>query len=104
MRGLDYASPPEWKEPVRRAWRDAAISAGALGIILLALVSFDGRVREQIQLRLSSPSAVVSEASHGLKILAAMAMDTLREQRLDQTSLVVFVIGAAILLLFMLRT
>jgi ABC-type nitrate/sulfonate/bicarbonate transport system permease component len=104
LREAGAASTPKWKESVRTAWRDAAISAGALGIIFLVLVSFDSRVREQVQLRLSSPSAVVNEASHGLRSLATEFMYTLREQRLDQTSLVVFVIGAAILLVFMLRT
>ena len=80
------------------------MSAGALAVILLILVSFDGRVREQVQLRLSSPSAVVSEASHGLKSLSSVIMDALREQSLDRAPLLIFVFGAVMLLLFMLKT
>jgi hypothetical protein len=80
------------------------MSAGALLVILLVLVSFDARVREQVQLRLSSPSAVVSEASHGLKSLSAVVMDALREQSLDRAPLLIFVFGAVMLLLFMLKT
>ena len=89
---------------MRRGWRDAVMSAGALAVILLILVSFDGRVREQVQLRLSSPSAVVSEASHGLKSLLSVIMDALREQSLDRAPLLIFVFGAVMLLLFMLKT
>jgi hypothetical protein len=80
------------------------MSAGALAVILLVLVSFDDRVREQVQLRLSSPSAVVSEAGHGLKSLSSVVMDALREQSLDRAPLLIFVFGAVMLLLFMLKT
>ena len=62
---------PLWEGSVGGAWRDAVMSAVALAIILMVLVSFDSRVREQVDLRLSSPSAVVSEAGHGLRSLAA---------------------------------
>jgi len=89
---------------VRRAWRDAAISIAALGIILLVLASFDGRVREQLELRLSSPSAVVSEARNGIKTLTADVLDAVRDQKLDHASLMIFVGGALVLLLFLLRT
>ena len=50
------------------------MSAGALALILMLLVSFDSRVREQVELRLSSPSTVVSDASHGVKSLTAVVM------------------------------
>ena len=80
------------------------MSAGALAIILMVLVSFDSRVREQVELRLSSPSAMVSDASHGLKSLTGVILDALREQSLDRAPLLIFVFGAVVLLLFMLRT
>ena len=80
------------------------MSAGALGIILLVLVSFDPRVREQVELRLSSPSAVVSEAGHGVKSLTAVVLDAVRERSLDHAPLMIFVFGAGLLLVFMLRT
>ena len=47
------------------------MSVGALAIILMMLVSFDSRVREQVELRMSSPSAMVSDAGHGLKSMTA---------------------------------
>jgi hypothetical protein len=80
------------------------MSAVALAIILTVLVSFDSRVREQVDLRLSSPSAAVSEASHGLKNLTGTVLDAMRAQSLDRAPLLIFVFGAGMLLLFMLRT
>jgi hypothetical protein len=89
---------------VRRGWRDAVMSVAGLAIVLVVLFTFDNRVREQVQLRLSSPSAMASEASHAVRNVAAVFTDALREHRLDGTSLLVFVVGAGALLLFMLRT
>jgi len=80
------------------------MSAGALAFILMVLISFDPRVREQAQERLSSPTAAFSEVRHGLKNVADAVFETVREQRLDHTSLVVFVFVAGVLLVFMLRT
>jgi hypothetical protein len=80
------------------------MSAVALAIILMVLVSFDSRVREQVELRMSSPSAMVSDASHGLKSLTGTILSALREQSLDRAPLLIFVFGAVVLLLFMLRT
>jgi hypothetical protein len=80
------------------------MSAGALTIILMLLVSFDSRVREQVELRLSSPSALVSDARQGLKGLTGVILDALREQSLDRAPLLIFVCGAVLLLLFMLKT
>ena len=89
---------------MRRGWRDAVMSVAGLAIVLLVLVSFDGRVREQVQLRLSSPSAIASDANHGVRTLASVVMDALREQSLDRAPLLIFVVGAGVLLMFMLRT
>jgi len=80
------------------------MSAAALGLILAVLISFDSRVREQFELRLSSPTVAFSDARHGIKSVADTVLDTVRTQRLDHTSLVVFVFVAGLLLLFMLRT
>ena len=89
---------------MRRGWRDAVMSIAGLVIVLLVLFNFDSRVREQVQLRLSAPSAMVSDASHTVRNVAGIVTDALREHSLDGTSLLVFVVGAGALLLFMLRT
>lgn len=95
---------PPGKGSVRRGWRDAVMSIAGLVIVLLVLFNFDSRVREQVQLRLSAPSAMVSDASHTVRNVAGIVTDALREHSLDGTSLLVFVVGAGALLLFMLRT
>jgi hypothetical protein len=46
----------------------------------------------------------VSEASHGLKNLTDIVLDAMRAQSLDRAPLLIFVFGAGMLLLFMLRT
>jgi hypothetical protein len=80
------------------------MTAAGLIIILVALVSFDPRVREQVEFRLSSPAAVVTDAGHGLQSMTDVVLDALREQSLDRAPLLIFVFGAGVLLLFMLRT
>jgi len=80
------------------------MSAVALAIIVLVLLNFDSHLREEVQLRLSSPSAVVDETTHGARSLVSGVMDTLRGHSLDRAPLLIFVCGAGVLLLFMLRT
>jgi hypothetical protein len=80
------------------------MSVAGLVIVLVVLFTFDSRVREQVQLRLTSPSAMASDASRAVKNVAGVVTDTLREHSLDRTYLLVFVVGAGALLFFMLRT
>lgn len=80
------------------------MSAAGLAIILLVLLSFDSRVREQVQLRVSSPSGALTDAGHGLKTVMEAVTDAMRDRSLDRAPLLVFVCGAGVLLLFMLRT
>ena len=89
---------------MRRGWRDAVMSIAGLVIVLVVLFTFDSRVREQVQLRVSAPSAMASDANHAIRNVAGVVTDALREHSLDRTSLLVFVVGAGALLLFMLRT
>jgi hypothetical protein len=80
------------------------MSVAGLVIVLVVLFTFDSRVREQVQLRLSSPSAMASDATRTVKNVAGVVTGALREHSLDRTYLLVFVVGAGALLLFMLRT
>jgi hypothetical protein len=80
------------------------MSAAGLVIVLLVLVSYDGRLREQVQLHLSSPSGMVSDASHSIRNMTDTVWYALKERSLDHTPLLIFVVGAGALLLFMLRT
>ena len=80
------------------------MTVAGLVIIVLLMFSFDSRLREEVQLRLSSPSAMVEDTTHGAKNLASGVMDALRGHSLDRAPLLIFVLGAGVLLVFMLKT
>ena len=90
----------------RCAFRDALISAGGVLVLLAALVAVDGRVREQIALRMSPgrASAQVVETGATVRDLTAVMFDAARDQSIEHAPLVLFVLGGTVLLLFMLRT
>jgi hypothetical protein len=79
---------------MRRAWTwtESATSAAAVIVLMLALVSFDGRVREQLEVR---PQ---------ITDLAATIVQAVRDQSLAHAPLVIFVFAAVVLVTFMLRT
>jgi len=90
---------------VRRIVSETAISAGALGLLVVALVSFDGRVREQIALSVSSrPSVELANAGRQLKDLTAVVLEAAHDQSIGHAPLLIFVLAAVVLVLFMLRT
>ena len=91
---------------IRRAFGDTLISVGALAALVLMLAASDGRVREQISLRMapSQASAQLAGAGVALRDLSAVVVDAVHDQGIEHAPLVIFVLAAAVLLLFMLRT
>ena len=89
---------------MQRAFSDFLISAGALVALIVLLAAFDGRVREQISLRVSSPSTQVVGAGAALQNLASVVADAVRDQSIEHAPLVIFVLAGTVLILFMLRT
>lgn len=91
---------------IRRAFGDALISAGALVALILMLAAFDGRVREQLSLRIGSgrASAQVVGAGAAVRDLTGVVADAVRDQSIEHAPLVIFVLAATVLVLFMLRT
>lgn len=91
---------------IRRAFDDALISVGALIALILVLAAFDGRVREQISLRIGSgrASAQVIDAGVVVRDLTGVVADAVRDQSIEHAPLVIFVLAATVLVLFMLRT
>ena len=90
---------------MRRAFGEALMSAGALAILLLALVAVDDRVREQISLRLTArPSVELANAGERVRDLTTVIVEAARDQSMEHAPLLIFVLAATVLVMFMLRT
>jgi hypothetical protein len=90
---------------MRRAMSDAMITAAGALTLVIALVAFDDRVREQISLRLAaSPSVELARAGQGVRDLTTVIIAAAREQSLAHAPLVIFTLAGIVLVLFMLRT
>jgi hypothetical protein len=91
---------------MRRAFSDALASAAALAVLLAILVAFDGRVREQVTMRLGGEqaSADLAEAGNRVHGLASVLFEVVRDQSQMHVVLLIFVVAATVLTLFMVRT
>jgi hypothetical protein len=90
---------------MRRAITDTALSAAAVGVLIMALVSADARVREQIALTLSpGPAQMAAGAGQHLQMVAVALIDAVRDQSIAHAPLVILTVAAAALLVFMSRT
>ncbi len=90
---------------MRRGFGETIMSVGALAVLLLALVMFDDRVREQVWLRLSAqPAAQLTEAGAEVRNLASVIYDAARDQSIEHAPLMIFVFAATVLVMLMLRT
>jgi hypothetical protein len=90
---------------MRRAFREALMSAGTVALVLLVLVTVDDRVRSAISLRVAtSPSHQLTAAGHQAQTLTAVVAQAARDQSLAHAPLLIFALAATVLVLFMLRT
>lgn len=81
------------------------MSAGTVVILLLVLVAFDDRVREQVSMHLHArPSMALTTAGRQMGELTTVVIHAVREQSLGHAPLLIFTLAAAVLVLFMLRT
>jgi len=80
------------------------MSVAGLVIIVLLMFSFDSRLREEVQRRLSSPTGAVSDTGHGVRSAIEAVSIAMRERSFDGAPLLIFLGGAVVLLLFLLRT
>ena len=90
---------------MRRALYDVAMSAAAITMLLVILAAFDGRVREQMTMRIgrTPSSATVVDASSRVRDLASIVMDVFRDEMQMHATLMLFVLAATVLTVFMLR-
>ena len=91
---------------MRRAIGDAVLTAGGAMLLVLALVMFDDRVRDQITgvFDTRHPSdAIVGLSGRATEVVLIVAQ-AMRSQSLEHAPLVIFALAATVLVLFMLRT
>ena len=89
---------------MRRVLSEALMSAGAVALLLVALVWVDPRVREQIALHVPSNTAALAAGEQRASHLARTIIGAARDQGLEHAPLVIFTMAASVLVLFMLRT
>jgi len=78
------------------------MSAGALAVLGVILVSMDERVRDYAWRFLSGTT--VADARIGLRDVVSVVMGAIRDHTLDHAPMTIFVVAGAILFLFMVRT
>lgn len=91
---------------MRRAIGDATITAGSALALVLALVLFDDRVRDQLSAVVdpSHPGAALADMGQRINQIASIVAVAARTQSIDHAPLVIFALAATVLVLFMLRT
>jgi hypothetical protein len=90
---------------VRRVFKDALVSAGALLIVLTALMAIDGRVRAQIGAAVSGAASPEGVTGAGGKVLylAGVVTSAARDQSINHAPMVIFVVAATVLVTLTLR-
>jgi hypothetical protein len=90
---------------MRRGFVEALMSAGAVTLLLLALVAIDPRVREQISEPFSSrPSIALASAGDRVRDVTNAIAKAARDKSLANAPMLIFTLSATVLVLFMLRT
>ena len=91
---------------MRRVYGDTLASVGGVLLVLLALVSFDDRVRGQVAALVDTGKPTVELASAGERTreLALVVIEAARDQSIDHAPLTIFAVAAVVLVVFMLRT
>jgi len=91
---------------MRRVFGNAVVSMATLAVLLLALVSVDGRVRERIADVLTTPpsSAELAGARQQLQQVSTVVLTAARDQSIEHAPLVIFAAAATVLVIFMVRT
>jgi hypothetical protein len=91
---------------MRRLVGDAALTFGGAMLLVLALVTFDERVREQITTVFDArhPTDAIAGVGSRVTEVVAIVAQAMRSQSLEHAPLVIFALAATVLVLFMLRT
>ena len=84
---------------------EALLTAGSIGLLLVAVVAIDWHTRERVTLILQDrPFRALGSGAAWLERVGSAALDAIRYQSLEHAPLTVFFVVAMVLLLFMVRT
>jgi len=89
---------------MRRVLGDALISAGAVLILLLVLVSVDDRVRERVSALATPSRSELVSAGTQLGDVSRVVFEAARDQSIEHAPMMIFAVAATVLVLCMLRT
>jgi hypothetical protein len=90
---------------MRRKYVEILMSIGAVGVILLVLISFDGRVRQEFTDHFQSgPTAGVMTAGQRVRHVVVVAAVVVREQGKAHKQIAMMLAAAGVLVLFMVKT
>ena len=91
---------------MQRVISDAMITAGSAMALVLALVLFDERVREQLGTVMDPhhPGAALAGMSGRISEVATILAVAVRDMSLAHAPLMIFALAAGVLTIFMLRT
>jgi hypothetical protein len=73
-------------------------------LLLVALVCIDDRVREQLALRVTRPTAELAREGKRVGDLTSVVVQVAREQSAAHAPMLTFTLAAGVLVVFMLRT
>ena len=89
---------------MRRGLGDTLMSLAAVGVLLLALAAVQDRYRDRFSLLFGDSRAQLAGVGSDVRELTSMAIEAVRHHSIDHAPMVIFVLAAAVLVLFMLRT
>jgi hypothetical protein len=84
---------------------DLLVSIGAVTLLLAVLVAVDGRVRDQVSLRMQGAAVRNELRDAGVQVrgLTALLMEVARDQTVEHAPMMLFVLTGCVLVIFMLR-
>jgi hypothetical protein len=90
---------------MRRKYVEVLMSIGAVGVLLLVLISFDSRVRQEFMDRWQSgPTVELATAGEQARRAVVIAATAVHEQGAAHTQIVMMLVAAGVLVLFMVKT
>ena len=90
---------------MRRKYVEILMSIGAVGVLLLVLISFDSRVRQEFMDRWQSgPTVELATAGQQVRHAAVTTALAIREQGKAHTQIAMMLAAAGVLVLFMVKT